>query len=439
MEFSGDGRWLATAAFDGRVRIMDLDNGSVAIPPLPSIEPAMLVAFSPDSRFVACATHSGIIHLWTTVDSHYLGSIFDHQASPRSLEFSSDGRRMLTCGGTATVHAWKLTPVTDPGLALPHSDRVTGADFCRSENKLATITEHGWLRIWNAEDGTAISESVFVPDPQAIPGSQTDLNTCRFHPHEPVLAIGNGWGQITLWDVSGSTPVLIRTIPSTGRYNIRQLSFHPDGERMMYCSNDRFVAVLGLPDAAGPIQVIQHPDQVWTVDVAPNGQYFATGCQDGRVRVFSTSAPHSLLHEADFGATINAVCFSPDGRLLLIAPADRTARFLVCDSWRPHERLVYGESFFESAAFSPDGQRAATASNAGQIQVWDVESGLPCGPPIYHRMYASAVRFNPQGTQLVSTSFDQFARIHDVRDRLLGLTHSDIESAMSDVASRRGE
>ena len=424
---------FAVISYDGRIRVMDLTDGSVAIPPLPRPEPAMLVAFSPDSRHMACATQSGSIHLWATDNLQYLGSIFDHQGSPKSLEFSSDSSRMLACGGTPAVHSWKPTPFIDPGIALQHDDRVSGADFCPAGMQLATITEGGQLQIWDARTGTATCEAVFVFDPKVV-GDWPDRNTCRFHPTEPILAVGNGWGQLTLWNVSAGRPVRTRTIPPNDRYNIRQPAFHPDGERLMICSNDRFAAVQGLDEEPVPMHKIEHPDQVWSIDVARHGRYFATGCQDGRVRIFSASAPYPLIHELDFGAVINAVCFSPDGRFLLAAPADRTARFIRCNSWQAQEQVIYGDSFFESVACSPDGHRVVTASNAGQIQVWDVETGLPCGPSVYHRMYASSVRFNPLGIQIVSTSFDRFARLHDVWDRISGLSPLQIDKAVSGIS-----
>ncbi|HWY92175.1 MAG TPA: hypothetical protein VNY04_04675, partial [Chthoniobacterales bacterium] len=76
----------------------------------------------------------------------------------------------------------------------------------------------------------------------------------------------------------------------------------------------------------------------------------------------------SLQH----GDKVSSACFSPDGRWVLTASADLTARLWSANSGEPFGMPMKHEDAVLWAQFSPDCQRVLTASEDKAARLWDL-------------------------------------------------------------------
>ena len=71
-----------------------------------------------------------------------------------------------------------------------------------------------------------------------------------------------------------------------------------------------------------------------------------------------------------------------------------------------------------SAAFSPDGKRIVTASDDKTARLWDADTGKPIGEPLKgHDGMVRSAAFSPDGKRIVTASEDKTARLWDADDR----------------------
>ena len=80
---------------------------------------------------------------------------------------------------------------------------------------------------------------------------------------------------------------------------------------------------------------------------------------------------------------VSSAAFSPDGKRIVTASADKTARLWDAETGKPiGEPLTGHKDAVLSAAFSPDGKRIVTASDDKTARLWDAETGKPIGEPL---------------------------------------------------------
>jgi len=108
-----------------------------------------------------------------------------------------------------------------------------------------------------------------------------------------------------------------------------------------------------------------------------------------------------------------SAALSGDGRRLLTASRDQTARIWDVESHKEIAVLEGHEGFVRSAAFSGDARRVVTASFDQTARIWDAESGTEIAVLKGHAGAVSAAAFSDDGRRVVTASFDHTARIWD--------------------------
>src|SRR5206468_1159670 len=82
--------------------------------------------------------------------------------------------------------------------------------------------------------------------------------------------------------------------------------------------------------------------------------------------------------------------------------------------FRAPRAILDHEGIPSALAFDHGGKVLATADESGVVQLWDVATAMPSGPPLRHPKPVHALAFSPDGKLLLTGSDDHTARFHEV-------------------------
>ncbi|WP_437720548.1 nSTAND1 domain-containing NTPase [Sorangium sp. So ce861] len=157
--------------------------------------------------------------------------------------------------------------------------------------------------------------------------------------------------------------------------------------------------------------VLVHPDGVLDADYSPDGRRIVTASWDRTARVWNADGSGEPIVLRGHTEQVNSAAFSPDGKRIVTASWDRTARVWNADGTGEPIVLRGHEDWIYSAAFSPDGKRIVTASWDGTARVWNADGS---GEPIVlrgHTEQVIAAAFSPDGKRIVTGAQDRTARV----------------------------
>jgi WD40 repeat protein/predicted Ser/Thr protein kinase len=162
-------------------------------------------------------------------------------------------------------------------------------------------------------------------------------------------------------------------------------------------------------------QLWVHEDSVRDVSFSPDGRWVLSASSDGTARVWDAAGGKArfdppLQHES----YIFRASYSPDGGRIVTASADETARIWDAATGQPIALLRGHKGTVRDANFSPDGNQVVTGGEDKTARLWDAVTGKQLRPPLLHDGAVIHASFHPDGKHLLTASADGSARIWQI-------------------------
>lgn len=422
------------------------------------------LALSPNGETVLI--HDGLTLYTVPYAGGALTKLAPYDAMINELAWSRDQKQLAIAGKLDDV------PVIDLATHVVrqlrgHSDQIYTVEFTRDGRSLLTGSDDSTARLWNLLDGSSL----------VFRGHDDDVYRARLSPDEKLAATASLDGSLRVWPlVPDDTKILlegqliygmsivgdkalVRTESSVASWDLTTgvreplLSWNhglgkgepsPDGQRLL-AFGPKWTLELRGRDGKPPLVLGGHRAMINYVEWSRDGKTAYSSSVDGTLRKWDLVIGKSTLL-IDGDTPVRGFAVAKDNRIvaqvgdaaMMLYPDGRAVTLGTGPAWCSmkaefddvRDRLIihrcdHGLEIFdgkqlvnlptegnaiERLAVSPDGERIAGAMSDRTIRVWDVHGTL-LGVLRGHSDLVLDVAFSPDGSELASASYDKTIRI----------------------------
>ena len=456
VEFSSDGRFIATGSWDNSIVLWNASNGA-QIKSLPTLAGEIYtLSFSPGNKFIAFGGTEKTLWIVKTDDLTLAAAgKFELENTVRSIDWSPDGKKILVSDSSGKIYL-----ITGKGIEKVfdfHSEPTVAVKFLNDgihfvsasyDKKFAlwnpgfdkplTVYEHwdaffsldvsndGKLAAAAARDGSIklinlVTRQVddlrdrfiklwrtdFTKEMQRLRGHTTYIPSLVYSPDEKFLASSSWDFTIKLWNITTESILSSFGIEGTVAYS---LAFSPDGQFIASGDSDGTLRFWNPMTGKMIFSYPLHTDQISAIKFLNRGKTIISAGKDRTVKLFDLSE-RQIIKVLEHENPVNTVAVSADGTLAASAGRNGEINF-----WSlPEGKLLFGTKGGSgksvlSLAISPDNSTAVSSDEDGVINKWDIKSMKITETFRESSGAVNAVAFSDDGKMFVSAGREVVVR-----------------------------
>lgn len=320
---------------------------------------------------------------------------FKHDAAILSADFNADASRIVTASVDGKARIWNAH-TGEEICSLVHSGEVRSAQFSPDSRYVVTASNDKTAKVWEADTGRQVGEIVH----------SEHVRSAAFNRDGSMIFTASADDSAIVWDRKSDRRT---TLPH--QRGVRSICLSPDEVLAVTVSGDTNATVWDVKRGV-EVCILPHSSIVNAARFSSDGRFVITASDDLTAKLWTPSA--ALLQTLSHGAPVKVAEFSPDGEWILTGGTDGTVKLWPLQSSTLKPSLVVKHSGFVAAArFAPDGLRAATASHDYTARLLDLRTGAPANEPLRHDYYVYGVDFSSDARRILTFSVDKTARLWD--------------------------
>lgn len=340
--------------------------------------------------------------------------VFASAMLPYTMEYSSDGKYLITGGPDDTAHLWDartgqelrqfVYPATGENANIVWATFSPDNRFVLLQHIKQDFTSDAGL--WDVQTGA----EVFKFDQPAF---------CRHSIFAPdgVQLIMSCTGSIKYWDWHTGQLIRSLTIPAQGD-RVRVISNDGQYALSYYVWEGKFTMTLWkIGDAVTKVTEFPISKNVTfftftAMALSPDSKYILVGDLDGTTHLVE-AASGKELYTLKANNTVLSLDFSPDGKTILVSSQDQQVTLYDRETGQEIHRISLTD-YAWTAKFSPDGKHVLTGSDKGPVRVWEIPPHPHLSVFTGHTGIVNSVAFSPDG-ELLATGGQDGLRLWDKR------------------------